>query len=289
MRPLWKGTIGFGLVTIPVKLYSAVQESELDLDMLDRKDQARIRFQRINEETGKEVPYERIVKAFDLDGKYVLLDDKDFKAAAAEQTEVIAIKDFVKEEEVEGKYYEKPYYLAPDRGGARAYALLREALKKSGKVGVASFVMRTKEHPAVLQPDGAVLILNQMRFAQELRDVDELDLPKVEKVSPDEMKLAMQLIEQGAGEFDITRYKDEYSAALMKAIKAKAKSKGKGKSSGTMKVVHKKPTGDLMAALKASLGKKPAAKKSAAAKKAKATKKGKAGRTSETAKARKAS
>ena len=194
MRPLWKGTIGFGLVTIPVKLYSAVQESELDLDMLDRKDQARIRFQRINEETGKEVPYERIVKAFDLDGKYVLLDDKDFKAAAAEQTEVIAIKDFVKEEEVEGKYYEKPYYLAPDRGGARAYALLREALKKSGKVGVASFVMRTKEHPAVLQPDGAVLILNQMRFAQELRDVDELDLPKVEKVSPDEMKLAMQLI-----------------------------------------------------------------------------------------------
>lgn len=261
MRPLWKGTIGFGLVTIPVKLFSAVQESDLDLDMLDSKDQARIKFQRINADTGKEVPFERIVKAFDLDGKYVVLDDKDFKAAAVEQSEVIAIKDFVKETEVEGKYYEKPYYLAPDRGGSRAYALLREALKKSGKVGIASFVMRTKEHPAVIQPDGAVLILNQMRFAQELRSVDELDLPKVEKVAPAEMKLAMQLIDQGAGTFDIKKYKDEYTAALMKAIKAKAKTKGKAKKTGTMKVVHKKPTGDLMAALKASLDKKAKTRK----------------------------
>lgn len=277
MRPLWKGTIGFGLVTIPVKLFSAVQESDLDLDMLDGKDQARIRFQRINEDTGKEVPYERIVKAFDLNGKYVVLDDKDFKSAAVEKSDVITIKDFVKEEEVEGKYYEKPYYLAPDRGGARAYALLREALKKSGKVGVASFVMRTKEHPAVLQPDGPVLILNQMRFAQELRSVVELDLPKVTKVPPSEMKLAMQLIDQGAGTFDIKKYKDEYSSALMKAIKAKAKSKGKAKKTTTMKVVHKKPTGDLMAALKASLGEKPAAtKRSKSTKAAKATKSRKA-------------
>jgi len=253
MRPLWKGTIGFGLVTIPVKLFSATQESELDLDMLDGKDQARIRFQRVNEDTGKEVPFERIVKAFDLEGKYVVLDDADFRNAAVEKSDVIAIKDFVKEEEVEGKYYEKPYYLAPDKGGARSYALLREALKKSGKVGVASFVMRTKEHPAVLQPDGAVIILNQMRFTEELRDPKELDLPKVEKVSPSEMKLAMQLIDQGAGTFDITKYKDEYTAALMKAIKAKAKRKGKAKQTPAMKVVHKKPQSDLMAALKASL------------------------------------
>ncbi len=256
MRPLWKGTIGFGLVTIPVKLFSAVQTSELDLDMLDKKDKARIRFQRVNENSGEEVPYERIVKAFELNGKYVVLDDNDFKAAAVEKSDVIMIKDFVKEEEVEGKYYEKPYYLAPDRGGARAYALLREALKKSGRVGVASFVMRTKEHPAILQPDGPVLLLNQMRFAEELRSVEELDLPKVQRVAPSEMKLAMQLIEQGAGKFDITRYKDEYTASLMKAIKAKAKSKGKSKAGSAMKVVHKKPSGDLMEALKASLEKK---------------------------------
>ena len=224
MRPIWKGTIGFGLVSIPVRLFSATQQSELDLDMLDGKDKARIKFQRINEDTGKEVPYERIVRAFDLEGRYIVLDDQDLKSAAIEKSEVITIHDFVKEAEVEGKYFEKPYYLEPDKGGARAYALLREALQKSGKVGIASFVMRTKEHPAMLQPDGPVLILNQLRYAEEVRPIDDLKLPKVEKASPAELKLAMQLIDQGAGTFDIKRYKDEYTAALMKMIKAKAKS-----------------------------------------------------------------
>jgi DNA end-binding protein Ku len=252
MRALWKGTIGFGLVTIPVRLFSATQESELDLDMLDGKDKGKIRFQRVNEDTGKEVPYERIVRAFDLDGKYVVLEDADLKNAAAEKTDVITIHDFVQEEEVEGKYFEKPYYLEPDKGGTRAYALLREALRKSGKVGIASFVMRTKEHPAVLVPDGPVLILNQLRFAEEVRPISDLKLPKVEKVPAAELKLAMQLIDQGAGKFDIARYKDEYTAALMKMIRAKAK--GKGPKVPTMKVVHKKPTDDLMEVLKASLG-----------------------------------
>jgi len=251
MRPLWKGTIGFGLVAIPVRLYSATQASEIDLDMLDGKDNARIRFQRINEDTGKEVPYERIVRAFDLEGRYVVLEDKDLKNAAIERSDVITIHDFVDEKEVEGKYYEKPYYLEPDKGGARAYALLREALRKSGKVGVASFVMRTKEHPAVLQPDGPVLILNQLRYAEEVRTLDELKLPKVQAVPPKEMKLAMQLIDQGSGGFDITRYKDEYTAALMKMIRAKAK--GKAVKAAPMKVVHKKPTSDLLEILKASL------------------------------------
>jgi len=255
MRALWTGTIGFGLVTIPVRLFSATQESELDLDMLDAKDHARIRFQRVNAETGKEVPWERIVRAFEVDGKYVVLEDKDLKSAVAEKTDVITIHDFVQEQEVEGKYFEKPYYLEPDKGGARAYALLREALKKSGKVGIASFVMRTKEHPAVLMPDGPVLILNQLRYAEELRSTDELKLPKVEKVAPNELKLAMQLIDQGAGTFDITRYTDEYTGALMKMIRAKAK--GKTTKPNAMKVVHKIPTDDLMATLMASLGGKP--------------------------------
>ncbi|MEO8068294.1 MAG: Ku protein [Flavobacteriales bacterium] len=258
MRPLWKGTIGFGLVTIPVRLFSATQESELDLDMLDGKDKAKIRFHRVNEDTGKEVPYERIVRAFNLEGRYVVLEDKDLKSAAMEKSDVITIHDFVEEEEVEGKYFEKPYYLEPDKGGSRAYALLREALRKSGKVGIASFVMRTKEHPALLQPDGPVLILNQLRYAQEVRPIDDLKLPKVEKIAPNELKLAMQLIDQGAGTFDIKRYKDEYTAALMKMIRAKAK--GKGPKATPMKVVHSKPTDDLMAVLKASLSGKSAAK-----------------------------
>jgi DNA end-binding protein Ku len=258
MRPLWKGTIGFGLVSIPVKLFSATQESELDLDMLDGKDKARIRFHRINEDTGKEVPYERIVRAFDLEGRYVVLEDADLKNAAVEKSDVITIHDFVQEEEVEGKYFEKPYYLEPDKGGTRAYALLREALRKSGKVGIASFVMRTKEHPAVLVPDGPVLILNQLRYAEEIRPISELKLPGTEKASPAELKLAMQLIDQGAGTFDITRYKDEYTSALMKVIRAKAK--GKGPKVTPMKVVHKKPTEDLMSVLQASLGAKGSAK-----------------------------
>ena len=258
MRPLWKGTIGFGLVSIPVRMFSATQKSELDLDMLDGKDHARIRFQRISEDTGKEAPYERIVRAFDLDGKYVVLEDDDLKNAAVEKSDVIVVKDFVKEEEVEGKYYEKPYYLEPDKGGARAYALLREALKKSGKVGVASFVMRTKEHPAVLQPDDQVLILNQLRYAEEIRPATDLKLPPVAKVPPAEMKLAMQLIDQGAGKFDIKSYADEYTAQLMKLIKSKAKGKA---TKPKMKVVHKKPEGDLMATLKASLEGKTKRKK----------------------------
>ncbi|MFZ1688893.1 MAG: Ku protein [Flavobacteriales bacterium] len=254
MKALWKGTIGFGLVTIPVRLFSATQESELDLDMLDGKDKSRIRFQRVNEDTGKEVPWERIVRAFDMNGKYVVLEEADLKNAAVEKSDVITIHDFVQEEEVEGKYYEKPYYLEPDKGGTRAYALLREALRKSGKVGIASFVMRTKEHPAVLQPDGPVLILNQLRYAEEVRPLDALILPKMEKIAAGELKLAMQLIDQGAGTFDIKRYKDEYTSALMKVIRAKAK--GKGPKAVPMKVVHRKPTDDLMSVLKASLSNK---------------------------------
>lgn len=251
MRSIWTGTIGFGLVSIPVKLYSATEESELDLDMLDSRDHERIRFVRVNEATGKEVPWERIVRGYNMDGRYVVLEDKDLKSAAVEKSDVIMIHDFVKEEEVEGKYFEKPYYLEPDKGGARSYALLREALRKSGRVGIASFVMRTKEHPAVLQPDGDALLLNQLRYAQELRPHDELKLPTREKVSAAELKLALQLIEQGAGSFEIERYKDEYSAALLKLIRAK----GRGKAPKTpMRVVHKKPTEDLMEVLKASLG-----------------------------------
>lgn len=252
MRPLWTGSIGFGLVNIPVKLYSATQASELDLDMLDSKDRARIRFQRVNEDTGKEVPWERIVRAYDLNGRYVVLEDADLKSAAVEKSDVIAIHDFVDEAEVEGKYYEKPYYLEPAKGGTRAYALLREALVKSGKVGVASFVMRTKEHAGVLQPDGPVLILNQLRFAEEIRPLDGLKLPK-EKIPPAELKLALQLIDQGSGRFDISQYKDEYTEALLKVIKAKARSKGARKAT-PMKVVHRKAPDDLMASLKASLG-----------------------------------
>ena len=250
MRAIWKGAIAFGLVNIPVKLFSASQGSELDLDMLDAKDHARIRFRRVNENTGKEVPYERIVRALNSEGRYVVVSDEDMKKAAAEKTGTISIQDFIPEEQVPGKYFEKPYYLAPEKSGERAYALLREALKKSKKVAVATFVMRTKEHPGLLVPDGDVLILNQLRYAEEVRDPNELNVPRDVKIPPAELKLAMSLIDQGTGEFDIKRYKDTYSEQLMKMIHAKAN--GKPIPQKELKVVHTKGD-DLMDQLKASL------------------------------------
>lgn len=253
MKALWRGSIGFGLVNIPVRMYSAVQESTLDLDLLDAKDHARIRFKRVNEDTGREVPWEKIVRAYALDGRYVVLDEADLRRAAAEKSDVIAVQDFIPEDEIEGKYYERPYYLEPEKGGDRAYALLREALRKSGRVGVATFVMRTKEHIGVVQPDGPLLLLNQLRFAEEIRDPGDLHVPASGKVTPAEMKLALSLIQQGSGAFDIARYKDTYSAALMKVIKAKARTKGKRTPAPPLKVVHRKAPTDLMAQLKASL------------------------------------
>ena len=253
MRPLWTGAIGFGLVNIPVKLYSATESSNLDLDMLDKKDHANIRFQRINEKTGKEVKWESIVKGYMLDSKYVILDDKDFEKANAVKTKLIEINDFVDAGEINSAFYETPYYLAPDKSGTRAYALLREALAKTNKVGVSTFVMRNKENLAILRAQDDVIILNRIRFAQEIRETAELNLPPSKEIKPGELKMAISLIEQLSGKFDISKYKDNYTSELMKVIEAKAK--GKKIAVPQMKVVHSK-TQDLMEQLKASLGTK---------------------------------
>src|SRR5690606_10196301 len=152
MRSIWTGSISFGLINIPIKIFSAVQESTLDMDMLDQKDHANIKFMRVNENTGKEVPYANIVKGYKLDDKYIILEDTDFEAADAVKTKTIDIQSFAFEKEIESIYYEQPYYLEPDKGAMKAYALLRDALEKSGKVGVTSFVLRNKESLAILKP-----------------------------------------------------------------------------------------------------------------------------------------
>jgi DNA end-binding protein Ku len=254
MRPLWTGAIGFGLVNIPVKLFSATKSSELDLDMLDKKDHSNIKFLRVNEKTGKEVTWQNIVKGYKIDNKYVVLDDKDFEKANAVKTKVIDISDFVDEPEIDSTYYEMPYYLEPDKAGVRAYALLREALLKTGKVGVASFVMRNKESLAILRVSGEVIILNKIRFAEEIRPTKELTLPAKSTVKPAELKMAVSLINQLSGKFNISKYKDTYTAQLLKLIKSKAKGKLPA-TNGHMKVVHNK-TKDLMEQLKESLGAK---------------------------------
>lgn len=250
MRPIWTGAIGFGLVNIPVKLYSATQSSSLDLDMLDKKDHSNIKFMRVNEKTGKEVKWENIVKGYKYNNDYVILDDKDFEAASAKKTKTIEISDFVKEDEISSIYYETPYYIEPDKSGTRAYELLLQALKKTGKVGVSTFVMRSKESLAILRPDNDVLVLNRIRFEEDIRDPKELTLPEHTMVKPAELQMAVSLINQLTAKFDISKYKDNYRDELLKLIHAKAK--GQKIEVPKMKVVHSK-TQDLMSQLKASL------------------------------------
>lgn len=250
MRSIWTGSISFGLINIPIKLFSAVQESTLDMDMLDEKDHANIKFKRVNEDTGKEVTFDHIVKGYKIEDKYVILEKEDFEAADAIKTKTIDIQSFVDEKEVESIYFEQPYYLEPDKGAMKAYALLRDALAASGKVGVTSFVLRNKEGLALLKPYKDVIVLNRIRFEQEIRNTDELKLPPVSKTTTKEMDMANKLIEQLTEKFNISKFKDEYTAKLLEIIKNKAK--GKTQKPAKLKVVHKQ-SDDLISMLKASL------------------------------------
>lgn len=252
MKAIWKGTISFGLVNIPVRLYSATQQSSLDLDMVDHRNMGHIRFKRVNEDTGKEVTWEHIAKAYWLKDSYVLLEPEDFEAAAPEKSKIIQVDHFVDESEIDTIYFENSYYVEPEKSGVKAYALMREALAKTGKVGIAQFVLRTVETLTVLKPRGNALVLSKLRFAQEIRPTDELKLPAASEVKPAELKMAIALIKQYAAPFAIERFKDEYAAALLKIIKAKAK--GKPRTIPKLKVVHSKSK-DLMEQLKASLQK----------------------------------
>ncbi|WP_432221932.1 Ku protein [Flavobacterium sp. TMP13] len=251
MRAIWTGAISFGLINIPIKIYSAIETSTLDLDMLDKKDHANIKFKRVNEITGKEVDYANIVKGYKIEDKYIILEDEDFEAADAIKSKTIDILSFADEKDIDSLYYEQPYYLEPDKSASKAYALLRDAMEKSGKVGVTSFVMRSKEALAILKPYKNVIVLNKIRFQQEIRDTKDLKLPAVtKKTTAKELDMANKLVEQLTEKFDISAYKDEYSEKLLEIIKAK----GKGTKAKTpeLKVVHKQ-SDDLMAMLKASL------------------------------------
>jgi DNA end-binding protein Ku len=252
MKAIWTGSIGFGLVNIPIKLYSAVEASELDLDMLDKKDHANIKFKRVNERTGKEVAWGNIVRGYHLNSKYVILDDEDFTRAAPEKNKMIEIMQFIDEQEVNSIYYEMPYYAEPQKSGIKAYALLRDALKKTGKAGLGSFVLRTKESLCLIKTEDNLIVINRIRFQQEIRKPSDLKIP-ASSAKPAEMKMAAALIDQLTGKFDIAKYKDTYTDKLLKIIRTKAK--GKLKPEPQMKIVHSPSTG-LMEQLKASLGAK---------------------------------
>ena len=251
MKAIWTGAIGFGLVNIPIKIYSATQSSSLDLDMLDRKDGARIKYKRVNEESGKEVEWDNIVKGYMLKDKYIVLEDADFEEAMPEKNKMVNLQTFVKLEEIDSIYFDTPYYLLPQKAGEKAYALLYKALQKSKMAGLGTFVMRSSENLAIVKPSDNVLVLNKIRFQEEIREVEDPINVSGIKISKAEMDMAMQLIKMNSKEFDISAFKNEYSSELLKIIKAK--SKGKRATIRKIKVENTKAT-DLLEKLKASLG-----------------------------------
>lgn len=254
MRAIWTGSISFGLVNIPVNMYSGVLPSHgLDLDMLRKSDKAPINYTRVSSKDGKEVPWEQIVKGFQISkGQYVVLTDEDFEKADRRQTSSLDIQQFVEENEIDIRFYEKPYYLEPDKDAAKAYAMLRRALEESKKMALVRFVLRQRERLGVIKPIGRALVLEQMRWPHELRDPADLRFPPDSGLTEAEIKMATQLIKSQTRHFVPEDYRDTYTEKLEAIIKEKAKGKiPKGRGELPKKTTSK----DLMAALKASLEK----------------------------------
>lgn len=270
-RPIWKGHISFGLVNIPVTLYGAERRTDLHFNMMDSRNNARVRYERVNETTGEEVPWDQIVKAFEYDdGNYVILEEEDFQRAAPESTQTVEIEDFVDAKSIDYVYFDKPYYLVPGKKGEKGYVLLRETLRKTKKVGIAKVVIRTKEYLSALIPQNDILVLDLLRFAQEIRPASEFDVPSGDisdyNISKRELEMAEQLVGAMSSKWDPKKYHDEYRDALMKWIEKKAASGGKAPVA-EKEADAPEPAGeivDFMELLKQSVakkGKKPPAKK----------------------------
>ena len=274
-RTLWKGAITFGLVHIPVGLHTASSEQGIDFDWLDKRSMDPVGYKRINKRTGKEIAREQIVKGFEYeDGKYVVISPQEIEAVYPRTTQTIEIQRFLDVGEIPFVYLERPYYLAPINKGQKVYALLREVLVKTGKVGLAKVVIATKQHLALLIPFGKVLVLNLLRWGDEVKDADGLDLPaagiKAAKLSAAEMKMAEQLVEDMSGEWNPDEFKNEFKDAVMKIVEKKVKA---GDTETVVQPEEEAPEGgaeviDLTELLARSLrsGKRtpPAAKKPAA-------------------------
>lgn len=255
MRSIWSGSLSFGLINIPVKLYSGINRTPVELDMLHKKDMSPIRYARICKLEEKEVPYKEIVKGYEYEeGEYVEISEDDFKEISAEKSETIDIQLFTDEDKIDTVYYDKPYFLEPAKGGKKPYILLKEALKKSGKVAVAKYVMRNHVHIGVIKVFEDALILNQMRYSSELRATKELDLPAKEKVAPKEIDLAIKLIDQLTEPFKPNDYIDNYAEELKELIDWKLK--GKKKTKKKVKKPEPAKATDLLSKLKESLSKR---------------------------------
>lgn len=252
MAPIWKGALTFGLVNIPVRMQPAVRSDSLSFRMLYEKDLSPIKYQRVSETHPKPIPWDDIVKGYEYEkGQYVVLAPEDFEKAAISSSRTIDILDFVKEEEVDFRFFETPYYLVPEKNGEKAYALLRKAIQDTGTLGIGKVTLRTRQHLAGVKTVGNALVLELMRFANELVDADEYRFPEGEDVRPQELKMAQQLIGSLTVEFNPESYTDEYRENMMKIIRAKMK----GKTVRIEEPGIAEPTGviDLMARLQESL------------------------------------
>jgi DNA end-binding protein Ku len=251
-RAMWKGSITFGLVNIPVELYSAVRDHRPRFRLLHAKDESPVHYERVCQSEGKAVGWEDLVKGYEYQkGQFVVLTKDDFKTAALEKTKTIDILDFVDPTEVDERYFETPYYLQAGKGAERAYALIREALRESNRIGIAKMILRDTQHLAALEAIGDALVLTMMRFADELRDLSDFTFPKSSGIRPAELKMAKQLVDNLAGSWQPEKYTDEYTANLMRVIQAKLK----GKKPRLQEYETKQPADvvDLMTRLRASL------------------------------------
>ncbi|HEX9979737.1 MAG TPA: Ku protein [Flavobacterium sp.] len=257
MKALWKGGISFGLVNIPVRLFSGAVSHRVDLDMIRKKDHCAIEYVRVCKKDGKEVPWDEIAKGYKKeDGDYVILDKEDIARLLPEKTQTIDIFEFVLEDEIPSQYLEKPYIVEPTKEATKTYALLRSALKKSGKVGLAKFVLRTAEHLGILKVEGEAILLIQIRFDQDLRNPLEAKIPTDVKIEKKELDMAMTIIDQLTEKFEPAKYKDTYKDELLKLIKKKSTEKTKkpaGKETAEKPKAKKPPKDDLLEQLRASL------------------------------------
>ena len=225
-RALWKGSISFGLVNIPIELHTAVRDHRPRFRMLHAKDKSPVRFQRVCVRDGHPVAWEDLVKGYEYDkGHFVILTKDDFEAAALDKTRTVDIIDFVEAEAIDDRFFETPYYLVPAQGGERAYALLREAIRESGRVGIAKFILREVQHLAAIEVIEQALVLTVMRFADELVDVSTFELPGNVGTRKPELDMAKALVNSHAAEWNPSKYTDEYRENLMRIIKGKVKGK----------------------------------------------------------------
>ena len=254
MRAIWKGSISFSLVNIPISLYAATRREELKFRLLRKADLSPVNYKRVAEADGKEVPWEEIVKGYEYEkGKFVILKDEDFRRADIEATQSVDIVEFVNLEEIDPMFFDRPYYLEPDKKGAKAYALLREALNSSGKVGIAKVVIKTRQHLAAVKPEQDALVLELMHFAEELVPSSSLQIPGKIEIGKRELDMATELVGRLTDKWEPNKYTDDYRHALLDLIEKKIESGGK---TPEIKAPAKRGTGkviDLASILQESL------------------------------------